>query len=673
MGEGFPASRPWLRNASGELMMPIAARFPLVALLVAILSVACAPAGDSEAATARLATSTPDPGRTWYVGPLGADSNDCRTPTRACRFIQTAIERASPGDAVVVLRGRYLESNILIDRPLRLRGAGPLETVVGAAGRGDVLVVNLPTAGGVVVVEGMTLEQAGSVSPASAIRALNNPRLWVRNTVLRSSLGRGITLESGMAFLVEVEVLDNRGSGIYVGEPARLSLVNSLVMGNGDGGIVNYGNLLMWTTTVRENRGHSGSGITNLGVARVERSTIHNNLRPPGERIGEFPSAGISNFGILKLVNSTVSHNGEAGIVVKGGQAELIHVTVVRNGTTGLEGFRDPPDPKLGARPAPPVVVRLVNSLIVSNGTRDCDLRRLEAGDIVVEGHSIDSDNTCTDIRGGRAAWGLDPGVGPLADNGGRTWTHALVEGSAAIDVSTSYCEALDQRGMVRPMGRGCDAGAYEYVPMLAILAEGPERTGTPMALPTSLPSEIATAEEGSPSVRLMMNANCRSGPGLVYGVVTSFYQGVVVPIEGRNADSSWWLVRLPTRNRCWVSNATVEVLGAVDRVALVAAPPTPTPRPALEPPAAPQQLFIASRICTGQAYSVTLQWFDAAVNEDGYRVYRDGQLVATLGANAAQYVDAPPGSGPYTYGVEAYNAGGISSRTLVLEAGCVY
>ena len=66
-----------------------------------------------------------------------------------------------------------------------------------------------------------------------------------------------------------------------------------------------------------------------------------------------------------------------------------------------------------------------------------------------------------------------DPLLGPLADNGGPTFTHALLAGSPAID--TGYAigtevdpegnpihVATDQRGVTRPQGSGDDIGAFE-------------------------------------------------------------------------------------------------------------------------------------------------------------------------------------------------------------------
>jgi hypothetical protein len=54
--------------------------------------------------------------------------------------------------------------------------------------------------------------------------------------------------------------------------------------------------------------------------------------------------------------------------------------------------------------------------------------------------------------------------LGTLADNGGPTWTQALLPGSPAIGAATS-CPATDQRGYPRPATGPCDIGAYESTP----------------------------------------------------------------------------------------------------------------------------------------------------------------------------------------------------------------
>jgi hypothetical protein len=85
------------------------------------------------------------------------------------------------------------------------------------------------------------------------------------------------------------------------------------------------------------------------------------------------------------------------------------------------------------------------------------------------DGVSIDASNIVDDASCGSATQkttaeiNLDP---TLADNGGPTFTHALLEGSHAIDFNAEPCAvAADQRGVARPQGDACDAGAFEAAP----------------------------------------------------------------------------------------------------------------------------------------------------------------------------------------------------------------
>ena len=53
--------------------------------------------------------------------------------------------------------------------------------------------------------------------------------------------------------------------------------------------------------------------------------------------------------------------------------------------------------------------------------------------------------------------------LGPLADNGGPTWTHALLAGSPAIGAANpAAAPATDQRGYGRDPDPD-DAGAFEF------------------------------------------------------------------------------------------------------------------------------------------------------------------------------------------------------------------
>jgi hypothetical protein len=90
-----------------------------------------------------------------------------------------------------------------------------------------------------------------------------------------------------------------------------------------------------------------------------------------------------------------------------------------------------------------------------------------------------------TDLRG-TVESPLDPLLGPLADNGGPTLTHALLPGSPAIDGGdATSCLSTDQRFLDRPVdgdGDGmavCDIGAFEFQGQGLIFGDGFESGAT--------------------------------------------------------------------------------------------------------------------------------------------------------------------------------------------------
>jgi hypothetical protein len=178
---------------------------------------------------------------------------------------------------------------------------------------------------------------------------------------------------------------------------------------------------------------------------------------------------------------------------------------------------------------------------------------------------------------------------------------------------------------------------------------------------PTPTPTPVLPA-----AGKFIMNAFCRKGPGTEYGTAAGFELGQEVELIGRSEPGRppWWLTAL----RCWVSDSTVETRGPVDQLPVFPAPPTPVPVPPPEPPA---RFRVSEFLCDPKLYRVTLSWVDRADDEDGYRLYRDGQLIATLGANANGYVDNPPRGGAHGYALEAFNGGGASAQVTTQDQGC--
>ena len=78
-------------------------------------------------------------------------------------------------------------------------------------------------------------------------------------------------------------------------------------------------------------------------------------------------------------------------------------------------------------------------------------------------GYNVENDTTCG-FTSGTDRQNADPLLEPLAFNGGPTRTHAIPLGSPAVDTGDPQCPFADQRGFSRPLGRGCDSGAFEAV-----------------------------------------------------------------------------------------------------------------------------------------------------------------------------------------------------------------
>jgi len=226
------------------------------------------------------------------------------------------------------------------------------------------------------------------------------------------------------------------------------------------GGILNKGTLTLTNCSVTQcsipHSGNpmgvgSGGGIDNHATLTMTNSTVS------GNNSAEW-GGGISNGGTLTLTNSTVSGNSPDGLrTVHGGTVAITNSTLSDN--------RDVAITKVGG----PGTVTLTNSLVdggCSPGDPDDP-----AWPTISNGHNIESPgNTCGfDTNKGDQVSVPDPKLGPLQDNGGPTETHALGEGSVAIDViPVEGCEVgTDQRGEPRPETGGtmCDVGAFEVQP----------------------------------------------------------------------------------------------------------------------------------------------------------------------------------------------------------------
>jgi hypothetical protein len=286
--------------------------------------------------------------------------------------------------------------------------------------------------------------------------------------------------------------------GVYNGVGNIAKLINSSVSGNvvwesdcEGGGIFNDGTMEIEGSTIDGNGFggcypyEEGAGIYNRGVLNIKNSSITNNAAFAGYFEEYAAGGGIFNEGYLDLSNSSVSGNyatNMGGGLYNRGVAELSSVTISANTVEDCPGCSSSKGGGVyNGTWINPGSLTIQNSIIAGN----IHLSSTEFGNnvgphpdcanqsnIVSLGYNLIGDITgCETILDdpvldlfGTHEDPLSPFLGPLADNGGLTQTHALLPGSLAIDyIPKGDCVVLtDQTGKDRPQGLGCDIGAYE-------------------------------------------------------------------------------------------------------------------------------------------------------------------------------------------------------------------
>lgn len=302
----------------------------------------------------------------------------------------------------------------------------------------------------------------------------------------------GLTVSNGRAvssggFVIGGGIRNSEGSLTLTGVVVKGS--ETVAEGGSDdraegGGIYSEGPLTLRDSIVTENVARAregttetlaaGGGVAAFGSLTVERSTISGNLAEAtgGGGIASAQGGGLLTPDQTEIELSTISDNSvnaedggtqtrAAGGGITTFEAKLTGTTVTGNSATSSGGA-------FGAN-LDAFMTTVVRDTIVSNPLGDAASCN---GDTVSGGFNLDEDDSCglgksSDLVG--VAAGLDP---VLKDNGGPTPTHALLEGSIAIDRGNSFGASTDQRGLPRPAdfpaisnkegGDGSDIGAFE-------------------------------------------------------------------------------------------------------------------------------------------------------------------------------------------------------------------
>ena len=241
------------------------------------------------------------------------------------------------------------------------------------------------------------------------------------------------------------------GGGILNKSSSILNISNSTLSGNtasdGGGAIRNYGTLNINNSTLSGNNAFEGGGIRNNGTLNINNSTLSGNNVTIGG------GGGISNDGTLNISNSTFSGNtangsGGGAIQINSGTVTISNSTISGNSATNGGGLRN----RYGT-------LNIANT-IIANST--------SGGDYVGGNNATIGTNTNNLVEDGSISGAIaaDPLLGPLANNGGPTFTMALLAGSPAIAAgnatvsNASPVSGVDQRGINRTTS---DIGAYSY------------------------------------------------------------------------------------------------------------------------------------------------------------------------------------------------------------------
>src|SRR6202022_2947004 len=168
------------------------------------------------------------------------------------------------------------------------------------------------------------------------------------------------------------------------------------------GGLNVGGNVTVTNSTITNNiAGGDGGGICAQGTVTVTRSNISSNQTTAGGDGG-----GVCAFGAMIVTNSTFSNNvasGEGGGIDADGGLTLVYATVVQNTAASGANLGFPTLASFGSVVALP-----------QGGIANCTASG------VSNGFNFSDDASCG-FSAAETHPGVDPQLGPLANNGGPT------------------------------------------------------------------------------------------------------------------------------------------------------------------------------------------------------------------------------------------------------------
>jgi hypothetical protein len=333
-----------------------------------------------------------------------------------------------------------------------------------------------------------------------------NGRLTVRNSTISNNvcadLGGGITGDGATVTVSNCSISGNTamhpgggvGGGIAMNDIPEttntLTVTNSVISGNqsrqGGGIVVAGATVTISKSTIKDNIGDTaGGGISaSYAIVTVSDSTISGNssLDPQYGWGGGIHCEGHGLNNDMTVTNSTISGNTARAL----GGGISMNDYYGTNLTVKDSTFSDNSAESGGSIWNNTAGVAQIANTILNAGASGGTIANV-FGTFTSLGYNLASDNGGGVLTGPGDQIFAHPNLGPLQDNGGPTFTHALLYASPAINAgnpSFTPPPSYDQRGpdFDRVVNGRIDIGSFE-------VQSGPTPTPTPTATPRPAPT----------------------------------------------------------------------------------------------------------------------------------------------------------------------------------------
>jgi hypothetical protein len=354
-------------------------------------------------------------------------------------------------------------------------GSGSLRAAIGLAHSGDRISLTALTCSAISLTTGelrVDVDNIALLGPGANALTITGARSSARYASVLAHFGKGTLQIDALRITDNGTEYQNTERCVFSNGSVDLnhSIVTACI-----GGAVQTVGFSARDSTISD----SHQGITTLGNVSISGSTISGNYAAhcAGLRLGDLPSA---QHGNVQISNSTISGNrayGEGGWynydTFTYGAGCIVGRTTISNSTVAFNE---------GASGAGGLSILWADVAIESS-----IFARNSGSDLVVDHNAhVDGHNNLVTITNDDLPSDTivaDPLLLALADNGGPTLTHALAEGSPAINAGNNLAGlAVDQRGssFARSVAARPDIGAFESQFAAASVASiGPGFTGS--------------------------------------------------------------------------------------------------------------------------------------------------------------------------------------------------